>query len=35
MRQRKGMEAYFIYRKPNGAIADTATTGFNKMITAP
>ena len=35
MRQRKGMEAYFIYRKPNGAIADTATAGFNKMITAP
>jgi len=26
------IEAYFIYRKPNGTIADTATTGFEKMF---
>jgi thiamine biosynthesis lipoprotein len=26
------MEAYFIYHKTNGAIADTATRGFYKMF---
>ena len=35
MRQHPEMEAYFIYRMPNGAIADTATAGFNKMMIAP
>jgi len=35
MRQHRDMEAYFIYRKANGAIADTATAGFNKMMIMP
>ncbi len=26
--KKKDMEAYFIYQKPNGAVADTATAGF-------
>jgi thiamine biosynthesis lipoprotein len=30
--KRKNMEAYFIYRKQNGAIADTLSTGFKKLI---
>jgi thiamine biosynthesis lipoprotein len=28
MKQHTDMEAYFIYRGPNGSISDTATTGF-------
>jgi thiamine biosynthesis lipoprotein len=32
MQQHKGMEAYFIYRKADGSVADTATAGFNKMM---
>ena len=35
MRQHKSMEAYFIYRKADGSVADTATAGFNKMMAAP
>jgi thiamine biosynthesis lipoprotein len=30
----KKLEAYFIYRTKNGALADTATAGFYKMITS-
>ena len=30
--ERKDMEAYIIYRKPDGKIADTLTKGFKKMI---
>ena len=30
--QKKGMEAYLIYRKEDGTVADTATTGFYKMM---
>jgi thiamine biosynthesis lipoprotein len=30
--KRKNMEAYFIYRKENGEIADTLSTGFKKLI---
>jgi hypothetical protein len=26
------MYAYFIYKKPDGSIADTATVGFYKFI---
>lgn len=29
---KKGMEAYMIYHKADGSIADTLTTGFKKMI---
>lgn len=29
---RKGMEAYIIYRKPDGSVADTLTRGFKRMI---
>ncbi len=29
---KKDMEAYIIYRKPDGMIADTLTTGFKRMI---
>ncbi|MEJ7913523.1 MAG: FAD:protein FMN transferase [Chitinophagaceae bacterium] len=32
MKRQRNMEAYFIYRKPNGTIADTATAGFQKMF---
>lgn len=28
----KGLEAFFIYSKPNGIIADTATAGFYKLL---
>jgi len=35
MRRHNDMEAYFIYRKTDGAIGDTATAGFNKMVVAP
>ncbi|PWS31454.1 FAD:protein FMN transferase [Pedobacter paludis] len=31
--ERKNLEAYFVYHKKNGAVADTLTTGFKKMIT--
>lgn len=30
--KRKNMEAYFIYRKQNGEIADTLSNGFKKLI---
>lgn len=33
MKQKPRMEAYFIYRKPDGSIGDTATSGFYKYIT--
>jgi len=29
---RKELEAYIIYKKPNGKVADTLTTGFKKLI---
>lgn len=29
---RKDMEAYIIYRKPDGSVADTLTRGFKRMI---
>lgn len=29
---RKGLEAYIIYRKPDGTVADTLTRGFKQMI---
>ncbi len=32
MKRHKEMSAYFIYRKPDGSVADTATAGFNKLI---
>ncbi|MCW3116286.1 MAG: FAD:protein transferase [Chitinophagaceae bacterium] len=32
LRKHKNMEAYFIYHKPNGSVADTATAGFYKML---
>ncbi len=28
----KNMDAYFIYKNPDGSIADTATAGFYKFI---
>lgn len=31
---RKDMEAYLIYKKPNGNIADTLTRGFRKLMVA-
>lgn len=33
--ERKELEAYFIYKKPNGKVADTLTAGFKKMIRDP
>jgi thiamine biosynthesis lipoprotein len=33
MEEQKEMEAYFIYRKPDGTIADTATKGFYRFFT--
>ncbi|GAB3534074.1 FAD:protein FMN transferase [Pontibacter brevis] len=30
--RQKGLEAYFIYRKPDNSVADTATAGFYKMM---
>lgn len=30
--RQKSMEAYFIYHKPDGTIADTATTGFYRLM---
>ncbi len=32
LKKQRNMEAYLIYRKPDGAIADTATAGFQKMF---
>lgn len=32
MRKHPDMQAYFIYRKPNGAVADTATVGFYSLF---
>jgi len=29
---RKYLEAYFIYRAPDGSIRDTLTTGFKKLL---
>jgi thiamine biosynthesis lipoprotein len=33
MKSKTEMEAYFIYRKENGTVADTSTSGFNKLTT--
>ncbi|GAB3932035.1 FAD:protein FMN transferase [Mucilaginibacter myungsuensis] len=30
--QRKGMEAYMVYRRADGSVADTLTAGFKKLI---
>ena len=30
--QRKDLEAYFIYRRPDGSLRDTSTTGFKKLL---
>ncbi|WP_225870958.1 FAD:protein FMN transferase [Pedobacter frigiditerrae] len=30
--QKKDIEAYFIYKKPDGKVVDTLTSGFKKMI---
>ena len=30
--KQKNMEAYFIYHKPDGSVADTATAGFYKLM---
>lgn len=32
LKGRRDLQAYFIYKKPNGATATTATTGFNQLI---
>ncbi len=32
LKKQKDMEAYFIYHKANGAVADTATAGFYKLL---
>ena len=32
LNRRNGLEAYFIYRKADGSVADTATVGFKKMV---
>lgn len=32
VKQKKDVEAYFIYKKPEGKIVDTLTSGFKKMI---
>jgi thiamine biosynthesis lipoprotein len=32
VKRRKDLEAYFIYRKPNGQHADTLTNGFKKLL---
>ncbi len=32
LRQHPELQAYFIYQKPGGAIADTATTGFYQLM---
>ncbi len=32
MKGRREMDAYFIYQKPDGSIADTATAGFYKLF---
>ena len=32
LQARKDLEAYFIYKKPDGSIADTATTGFYRHL---
>lgn len=32
LKRQKNMEAYFIYQKPDGSVADTATTGFYKLF---
>ncbi|MNT45335.1 hypothetical protein D3C72_1819150 [compost metagenome] len=29
---RKNLEAYFVYHKKDGTVADTLTTGFKKLI---
>jgi len=35
MQHHRDMEAYFIYHKADGSIADTATAGFYKMLVEP
>jgi thiamine biosynthesis lipoprotein len=32
LKSRKNLAAYIVYRKPNGQIADTLTTGFKKLL---
>jgi thiamine biosynthesis lipoprotein len=32
VQRHKNMEAYFIYKKADGSVADTATAGFNKIM---
>lgn len=32
LKRHRGLEAYFIYKKPNGTAADTATAGFYRML---
>ncbi|HXI00710.1 MAG TPA: FAD:protein FMN transferase [Sphingobacteriaceae bacterium] len=32
LKSHKGLEAYFIYHKPDGSVADTATAGFYKYV---
>jgi thiamine biosynthesis lipoprotein len=32
VKRKKNLEAYFIYRKPNGETADTLTNGFKKLL---
>lgn len=32
LRAHPGMEAYFIYRKPDGTVADTASAGFGRYL---
>jgi thiamine biosynthesis lipoprotein len=32
LERHKGMEAFFIYKRPDGLIGDTATGGFYKMV---
>jgi len=35
LRQNPDLQAYFIYQRPNGAVADTATLGFTKLLLHP
>nr|WP_226905090.1 FAD:protein FMN transferase [Pedobacter schmidteae] len=35
VKSKKGMEAYIIYHKKDGSVADTLTKGFKKMIVEP
>ena len=33
VKKRKYLDAYFIYKRPDGILVDTATTGFLKLLT--